>query len=98
MRSLEEYNQTTILDKEIKIPTELIWPEVMEAIIVESFGKRLKKIRNTLGMTQEELANLAGFKVSAISHFETGIRDPSLRNIVRICRALHCKPNALIDV
>ena len=69
-----------------------------EVLIMKTFGKRLKNIRETLGLSQQDVANSSGLKPAAISHFETGSRDPSLKNIVRLCRALHCKPNALIDV
>ena len=86
------------MNEEILIETNQIWPEVMEVLVMKTFGKRLKNIRETLGLTQEDVAGLSGLRASAISHFETGLRQPSLRNIVRLCRALHCKPNALIDV
>ena len=65
---------------------------------MQRFGKKLKNIRTTLGLSQSELAKLSGINSAAISHFETGGREPSLKNIVRLCRSLHCKPNALIDV
>jgi transcriptional regulator with XRE-family HTH domain len=65
---------------------------------MKSFGEKLKTIRETLEMTQGDVAEFSGLKPSAISHFETGRRKPGLKNIVRLCRALNCEPNALIDV
>jgi transcriptional regulator with XRE-family HTH domain len=62
-----------------------------------TFGKNMKRIRETLGLTQEELANRAKLQPSAISHFETGGREPSLKNIIKICKGLGCSPNVLID-
>ena len=61
-----------------------------------SFGNQMKNIRWVLDISQEELARRAGLQVSAISHFETGRRDPSLKNIRKICKGLGCSPNALI--
>ncbi len=40
--------------------------------------KKLKEIREQLGLTQPELANFLGLSGKApISHFETGFRTPS---------------------
>ena len=61
-----------------------------------TFGKNMQNIRWVLDISQEELARRAGLQVSAISHFETGRRDPSLKNIRKICKGLGCSPNALI--
>lgn len=39
-------------------------------------GKRIKKYRESLGITQEELAKAIGTSASAISMYETGSRFP----------------------
>jgi transcriptional regulator with XRE-family HTH domain len=62
------------------------------------FNENLKNIRATLALTQDELSERSGLKPAAISHFETGKREPSLKNIIRLCRALGCSPNALIHL
>lgn len=62
------------------------------------FGDRLKFARKCLECTQEELASMCGLSGTAISHFETCSRDPSLKSIIKICRGLKCKPNDLIDI
>lgn len=62
------------------------------------FKDRLKQKRIDLDMTQEELADKTGLVGSAISHFETGQRTPSLNNLIRLCKGLECKPNDLVDV
>lgn len=43
------------------------------------FGVRLRAVRLFAGYTQNELADRASFEPSAISHFETGSRKPSLK-------------------
>lgn len=65
---------------------------------MQSFGTKLNRVRIILDLTQEDLAKKAGLTAVAISFFESGKRSPCLRNIVKLCRALGCKPNALIDV
>lgn len=62
------------------------------------FKYRLARIRASKGMTQTELADRSGLHPSAISHFEIGSREPELKNIIRLCQGLNCKPNDLIDV
>lgn len=56
----------------------------------------LKTFRESLDMTQLELATKAGMRSAAISHFETGLRTPSVPNIIRLCRALNVSPNRLL--
>lgn len=60
----------------------------------------LKKIRESRGLTQEELANMIGNNRQAICRLEKGTRD--LRNIradtmQKLCYALDCKPEDLIE-
>jgi transcriptional regulator with XRE-family HTH domain len=55
---------------------------------VDVFAERLRTVRNSIEMTQSQLALIAGLKPSAISHFETGRRAPSIQNLRRISHAL----------
>lgn len=48
------------------------------------FGARLAERRNELGLSQDDLAAKVGVTQGAISHFETGIRYPSLETLVRL--------------
>lgn len=61
------------------------------------FKDKLREVRLAIGMTQEELAGRSNLHPSAISHFEGGTRAPSLKNLVRLCKGLRCKPNDLVD-
>jgi transcriptional regulator with XRE-family HTH domain len=54
----------------------------------ESFGERLRRIREEKRLSQAELAQKAGFQPSAISHFESGRRSPSFDNLKRLADAL----------
>lgn len=57
------------------------------------FRHNLLRVREMRGLTQEQLAKKTGLQPAAISHFETGHRQPNLRNLVKLCLAL----NASID-
>lgn len=49
-----------------------------------SFGKKLKKIRKSKGLTQEKLAELAGVHEKHISKLELGIYKPNLDTLKKI--------------
>lgn len=46
----------------------------------------LLHFRQAAGLTLEDAARRAGVSFSTISHYETGIRKPSLRAIKRLAR------------
>ena len=54
----------------------------------ENFGERLRKTRESKGLSQGELGQKAGLQPSAISHFESGRRSPSFDNLRRLADAL----------
>lgn len=60
------------------------------------FGENIKKNREKKGLSQEELANIAGFDRTYISLIERGKRNLSLMNICRFAKALDLKPFELI--
>ena len=62
----------------------------------ETFARELKKYRKNRGWTQVVLAKKAGLESSAVSHFETGRRLPSVLNLVRLADALQMSTNALL--
>ena len=65
-------------------------------MLMKTFGENLKRARRTLGLTQRELAEKLDMHISAIAHFENGVRQPSLPNIRKIYLGLGCSPNVLI--
>ena len=54
----------------------------------EAFGQQVRRLRERRGYTQEELSNRSGIHVSYLSGIERGIRNPSLRSIRRLAKAL----------
>ena len=51
-------------------------------------GKRVKELRNKLGISQEELADLAGLDRTYITSVECGKRNISIVNIEKLATAL----------
>lgn len=60
------------------------------------FSEILKKIRESKKMSQADLAELAGLKPAAISHFETGLRSPSFDNLKKLADALNVSTDYLM--
>ncbi len=61
------------------------------------FGANLRAARNGAGLSQEALAYEAEVDRAAISVYERGGREPNLRTILKLARALELSPVALLD-
>ena len=61
------------------------------------FGSNVRRLRESLGMTQENLAESAGLDRSYIGGIERGDRNPALTAILRLAAALRVAPGALFD-
>lgn len=61
-----------------------------------AFGKRLVKLRNAAGMTQEGLAHAAGLHWTYIGQIERGERNLTYKNIVKLARGLKIEPGELM--
>lgn len=60
------------------------------------FHENLRLAREQMGWTQAELAERTRFKPSAISHFERGVRNPSIGNLLRLADALDASVDSLM--
>jgi transcriptional regulator with XRE-family HTH domain len=60
------------------------------------FPARLRKAREIRDLSQSELAKIAGLKQSAVSHFESGRRQPSFHNLRRLADALKVPADFLL--
>lgn len=56
-------------------------------------GKRVKELRNKLGVSQEEFADMAGLDRTYITSVECGKRNISIVNIEKIAKALNVSLN-----
>lgn len=58
------------------------------ATLAQKFGKKVRRTRKAKGLTQEKLAELAGMDYSYLNLIEAGKRNPTLKRIAKIARAL----------
>jgi transcriptional regulator with XRE-family HTH domain len=61
------------------------------------FGVNLRAARKGAGLSQEALAYAADVDRAAISVYERGGREPNLRTVLKLARALQLSPVALLD-
>lgn len=62
----------------------------------EEFGDRLIAAREKRGLSQTELAKLAGLQPAAIGHFERERRKPSFANVRALAKALNVASDYLL--
>lgn len=53
-----------------------------------AMGKRIRRARRMLDLTQEQLAEMAGVSTSFVGHIERGTRIPSVETMYKLCRML----------
>jgi transcriptional regulator with XRE-family HTH domain len=63
----------------------------------QTFGTNVRLKREGAGLSQEELADLAGLHRTYISSLERGKRNVSIENIFAIAKALGCRPGELLQ-
>ena len=64
--------------------------------LLNRIGDRIRKARLALGLTQEALAEIGNLHVSYIGGIERGLREPSLRVLVKLCEALDLQLHILL--
>lgn len=57
--------------------------------IKQTVGKRIRELRNKLGVSQEEFADMVGLDRTYITSVECGKRNISIVNIEKIAKALN---------
>lgn len=66
--------------------------------IKKQFGEKIRQVRNSKKISQEELAFKAGLHRTYISDIERGARNVSLENIEKIAKALDITPEKLLSL
>ena len=72
------------------------WKEINKEKDV-AFGDRLMMRRKHLGLTQSELAEIAGVSDNQISNIENGKSFPKFNNFLMLCDALDCNADYLLS-
>ena len=61
------------------------------------FGMRVRDLRIERGLSQEDLAEMAGLHRNYVGGVERGERNSGLINIVRLAHALRVSPTDLVE-
>lgn len=65
--------------------------------IFSSIGKKIRVARVERKLTQEALAEIIGMDTRSVVAIESGDRNPTLRTIYKICKALQVKSSDLLS-
>lgn len=74
--------------------------------MIETLGTRLKQLRSSRGLRQDQLGALVGLNKTAIHYYENDMRQPSYETLVRLSSIfnvttdflLGCEKRSVIDV
>jgi transcriptional regulator with XRE-family HTH domain len=66
------------------------------AAYLTAFGLAVRRRREKLGFSQEQLGFEAELDRTYVSGIERGVRNPTVKTLVRLCRILGCAPSALL--
>jgi transcriptional regulator with XRE-family HTH domain len=64
---------------------------------IEDFARRLRALRHSLGVSQAELAKVAGLSRGYLSRVEVGMQSPTLEVIEQLAAALKVNPVDLLE-
>ncbi len=61
------------------------------------FGRKLREVRKSRALSQEDLAHLSGLDRTYISQCEAGKRNVTLRTLMSLAESLGIEPAELVD-
>ncbi len=74
-----------------------LFPEDWTILRVGNLGKNLRKARERLDLTQEQVAERSGVQAGEVSRIEHGKRDPRASTIEKLAAAVEVPPGQLLD-
>lgn len=63
-----------------------------------NFGDKLKALRKSQKLTQQQLADRIGVAKSVVSYYESGDRFPSYDVLIKIAHIFHTTTDYLLDI
>ena len=60
--------------------------------LTKFFGSRVREMRSSANITQEELAYMANIDRGYMGHIERGTKSPTLDKVEQIAKALNLEP------
>lgn len=64
----------------------------------ETLSKKLRKLRESSGLSQGQIANKLYITRAAYSHYETGKRTPTIENLLQLSSLYEINPLELIEL
>ena len=65
--------------------------------VLVTFGRNVRRRREARELTQEKLAEKAGLDPTYISGIERGLRNPGIKKVARLAKALGLTTSALCE-
>jgi transcriptional regulator with XRE-family HTH domain len=66
------------------------------ATIYEKLGNNIKRLRRQKNLSQEQLALEAKLDLTSVSEIESGLRNPSIKTLLKLAKALNTTPSDLL--
>ena len=60
-----------------------------------AFGRNVARIRAERGFSQDQLAEKAELDRTYLSGIERGVRNPGIKSVLKLCKALRVTPDEL---
>lgn len=67
-------------------------------MLLVNFGERLKDLRKSNGLTQQQLADRLGVAKSVVSYYESGDRFPSYDVLIKIAQGFHVTTDYMLGI
>lgn len=65
-------------------------------VVQKQLGERIRRLRLEQNLRQEKLAEMAKIDFTTLNKIENGKRNPSLKTVEKIARALRVSPKDLL--
>lgn len=72
--------------------------QIRNTELLLKFGKHLKQVRESKGLSQHELARLCDIEHSQISRIERGIVNTTISTLFLIAEKLNVPPDNLVNI
>ena len=96
-----EYFNASLSVLELMNKFEKLYSDIEKKIQVryrKDFGTRLKRARQALGLTQQQLGDLVRISSQGVSHYELGKRDASIPMIIKFAKVLNMNGNQILGL
>lgn len=81
-----------VLDEKEKASKESLDKDIKSECVKHSLNVNLKKLRKSLNLTQEQLAEALNIPFRTIMNWERGVREPSAKNLCMLSQYFNVHP------